>query len=314
MPTPIPAAGTIPWRMRGDRLEVALVHRPRYDDWSWAKGKLDPDEEWPVAAARETLEETGLEVRLGLPLPEARYTVLGRDGRPAEKVVRYWAAQVSGGHGRLLHEIDEVAWLDARTAHDRLDYARDRHQLLSLVRRHQAGVLDTWPLVLVRHAHAVPRSAWDHPDDTIRPLDAAGTARADALVPVLAAYGVTRVVTSPSERCLATVAPFAAASGAKVRTRHALSEEGYADDPDEAIRRLHRVLERGRPVAVCSHGPLMPALVDLLHGHADDADEEHREHLLAAADEKLVKGEALVCHVHGRGPAARVVAVERHRP
>ncbi|HQV84172.1 MAG TPA: NUDIX domain-containing protein, partial [Ornithinibacter sp.] len=78
----IPAAGTLPWRLRDGELEVALVHRPRYDDWSWAKGKLDPGEDWAVAAVRETVEETGLVVRLGPPLPEARYTLLGRDGTP----------------------------------------------------------------------------------------------------------------------------------------------------------------------------------------------------------------------------------------
>jgi 8-oxo-dGTP diphosphatase len=68
----VPAAGTLPWRRRRGQLEVALVHRPKYDDWSWAKGKLDPDEEWPAAAVRETLEETSLEVSLGRPLPPCR--------------------------------------------------------------------------------------------------------------------------------------------------------------------------------------------------------------------------------------------------
>ena len=71
----------------------------KYDDWSWAKGKLDPGEEWPVAAARETAEETGLDVHLGMPLPTAEYTVLDRDRRPRDKQVRYWAAEVVGGDG-----------------------------------------------------------------------------------------------------------------------------------------------------------------------------------------------------------------------
>lgn len=313
MPTTIPAAGTVPWRVEGHALQVALVHRPRYDDWSWAKGKLDPDEEWPVAAVRETYEETGLVVRLGVPLPEARYTVLEKDGVPGDKVVRYWAAQVTGGHGRLLNEIDDVEWLDPRTAHDRLDYARDQDQLLALVRWHQAGLLATWPLVLVRHARAVGRGSWKGADDTRRPLDAAGRARAVALGPVLAAYGVDRVVSSPSERCVATVRPFADEAGTRLRTKAGLSEEGFADDPARAVQHLNRILEKGRPTAVCSHGPVLPALVDVLAGICEAAGDEDRLRLAEAAEDRLDKGEGLVCHVAGTGARARIVAVERHR-
>ncbi|MBM6401532.1 NUDIX hydrolase [Phycicoccus sonneratiae] len=314
MPTTIPAAGSLPWRVRDHALEVALVHRPRYDDWSWAKGKLDPGEDWASAAARETHEETGLRVRLGVPLPEARYTLLDRDGKPGDKVVRYWAATVVGGDGRLVNEIDDVEWLDPRVAHDRLDYARDREQLRALVRHHQAGTLDTWPLVLVRHAHAVARGAWDGELDTLRPLDREGRARAAALVDVLGAYVPERVVSSPSLRCVDTVVPFAAGAGMKVRTRNGLSEEGFADDPSKAVRRLQKVVAAGRPTVLCSHGPVLPALLEVVHALAGDADPGDLARLEAAARERLVKGEALVCHVAGAGPSARVVAVERHLP
>lgn len=314
MPTTIPAAGTLPWRVRDHDLEVALVHRPRYDDWSWAKGKLDPGEEWAPAAVRETHEETGLQVRLGVPLPEARYTLLDKDGRPGDKVVRYWAATVTGGDGRLVNEIDDVAWLDPRTAHDRLDYARDREQLRALVRHHQAGMLDTWPLVLVRHARAVARGAWSGSDDTQRPLDRVGTARARALVDVLGAYAPERVVSSPSVRCLDTVEPFATLGRMRVRERNGLSEEGFAEDPSRAVRRLQKIVAAGRSTVVCSHGPVLPALLEVLHGLAGDAEAGSVALLEEAAREKLVKGEALVCHVAGAGPSARVVAVERHLP
>ncbi|MGG5260272.1 NUDIX hydrolase [Phycicoccus avicenniae] len=314
MPTTIPAAGTLPWRVREHGLEVALVHRPRYDDWSWAKGKLDPGEEWAPAAARETLEETGLRVRLGVPLPEARYTLLDKDGRPGDKVVRYWAASVTGGDGRLVNEIDDVAWLDPRIAHDRLDYARDREQLRALVRHHQAGTLDTWPLVVVRHAHAVARGSWEGELDTLRPLDRTGRERAAGLVGVLEAYGPERVVSSPSLRCVDTVVPFAAASGMKVRTRNGLSEEGFADDPAKAVRRLQKIVEQARPTVLCSHGPVLPALVEVLVGLAGASEDEQVARLRDAGREKLVKGEALVCHLAGAGASARVVAVERHLP
>jgi 8-oxo-dGTP diphosphatase len=313
----IPAAGTLPWRVRDDGvLEVALVHRPRYDDWSWAKGKLDPGEDWAVAAARETEEESGLVVRLGPALPEARYTVLGPDGTPDDKVVRYWSAQVTGGEGHLVHEIDELVWLDVPSAHARLDYARDRDQLLALVRLQQTNRLDTWPLLLVRHAHAVARGKW-RGKDRKRPLDPAGRRRAAELGPVLAAYGVRRLVSSPSERCVCTVEPYAVAAGLRIRTRRGLSEEGFEAAPQLSHRLLGRLLDRGEPSLLCTHGPVLPALMDDLEPRLDldrAGAVEVVEAFAEARDEKLGKGEALVCHVVGTGEAARVVAVERHLP
>ena len=141
--------------------------------------------------------------------------------------MRYWAAEVVGGDGTLVNEIDEVAWLDVDAATARLSYARDREQLRALVRADR-GTLTTWPLVIVRHAKSRSRSTW--PDaDPLRPLDARGRERAEALVPILAAYGVTRVVTSPSVRCLDTVLPYAVAARLKVRLKPGLSEEGFAE-------------------------------------------------------------------------------------
>ncbi|HEX6888773.1 MAG TPA: histidine phosphatase family protein, partial [Candidatus Nanopelagicales bacterium] len=233
------------------------------------------------------------------------------------KVVRYWSARVTGGDGHLLNEIDEVVWVPVPEAHARLDYARDRDQLLALVRLQQTDRLDTWPLVFVRHAHAVARGSWSGADDTQRPLDDEGRARAVALSAVLTAYGVTRVVTSPSERCLRTVEPYAVSAAVKLRTRRGLSEEGFEAAPDKAHRHLSRLVQRGEPALLCTHGPVLPALLDDLAGRLDldkPASVEVVEEFAEARDEKLVKGEALVCHVVGRGDEARVVAVERHRP
>jgi 8-oxo-dGTP diphosphatase len=311
----IPAAGTLPWRRRRGELQVALVHRPKYDDWAWAKGKLDPGEEWPAAAVRETHEETALEVRLGRPLPGATYTVLDRDGEPVTKEVRYWAAEVTGGGGPLANEIDEVRWLDVAAASDRLDYARDRDQLRALVRADNTGALSTWPLALVRHAKAVPRSRWKNPDDQLRPLDGAGEQRARAIVPLLAAYGVKRVVSSPSARCADTVRPYAAWLGRPMRLKHGLSEEGYAEDPTLAVRHLHRLLQRGRPTVVCSHGPVLPDLLNGLASLVDPTSDDSADAaklLDEAAESAMAKGEVLVAHLVDTGESARLVAVERY--
>lgn len=306
----VPAAGALPWRRRRGRLEVLLVHRPRYDDWAWSKGKLDDGEEWPVAAVREVLEETGLLVRLGRPLPPSTYRVLGRDGQPATKSTRYWAAEVIGGDGRLVHEIDEVDWLGVAEAAERLTYSRDRDQLRAVVRADKEQCLTTWPLVVVRHAHARPRSSWQGPDPQ-RPLDQAGRTRAAALVPLLAAYAVDRLVSSPSARCTETLTPYAADRGLTLRLRDGLSEEGYAERPDRAVRHLARVLERGGSTAFCSHGPVLPELLEYL---ATTASDEAAGLLRAARADGMTKGEALVAHVVGTGAEAKVTAVERHLP
>ncbi len=313
--TAIPAAGTVPWRRRRGALEVAMVHRPRYDDWSWAKGKLDPGEDWPVAAVRETEEETGLEVRLGIPLPPTSYTVLDRSGEPATKEVRYWAAEVTGGTGELENEIDEVTWLDVATAHDTLDYARDRDQLRALVRADAAGALTTWSLTVIRHGKARSRSSWPD-EDPLRPLDARGLAQAAALVPLLAAFGVVRLVSSTSCRCVGTLRPYAAVRGLPLRLKEGLSEEGFTADPDRSVRHLRRLLERGASAALCTHGPVLPTLFETLRQHVDlTADDGPAADavLSQVADEPMSKGEAVVCHLAGVGDTAHIVAVERHR-
>jgi len=292
------------------------VHRPKYDDWSWAKGKLDPGEDWAVAAVRETAEETSLDVSLGRPLPGAVYTVLDGSGQPATKEVRYWAAEATRPAGPLTNEIDEVRWLDVTAAADRLDYARDRDQLRAVVRADNAGTLTTWPLVLVRHARAVSRGSWDH-EDPVRPLDRTGRARAADLALLLAAYAVRRLVSSPSVRCTDTLRPYAARSGLPLRTKNGLSEEGYAEDDRRAPRHLERLLERGVPAALCSHGPVLPPLLAMLHDRVDGGEPEAAETarlLRGAEQDKMGKGELVVAHLVGTGDDARVVAVERHQP
>ncbi len=313
MASVIPAAGTLPWRRRDGQLEVALVHRPKYDDWSWAKGKLDPGERPCVAAARETFEETGLVVRLGVPLPSSEYPVLDSTGGPATKQVHYWAAKVIGGNGTLEHEIDEVRWVDITAANSMLDYARDREQLLALVRADRADELKTWPLALVRHTKAVPRAKWTG-DERVRPLDAVGRTQAKTVASVLEAYGITRVVTSSSTRCRATVEPYAAMAGLRLHVRESLSEEGFEERPDGALRQLDKVLDRAQPAVICSHGPVIPSLLEVLRErttYSADRGDTVGVRLDEAAKKAMGKGEVLVCHMVGTGADSRVVDVER---
>lgn len=122
----VKAAGGVVWRPApdgGEGIEVLIVHRPRYDDWSLPKGKLDPGEGFEDAAVREIAEETGVHGRLGTALGEVRYT--DRRGRP--KVVRWWAVEVDRVSTRTAgeDEVDEVRWVPLGEVDDLLTYATD---------------------------------------------------------------------------------------------------------------------------------------------------------------------------------------------
>lgn len=303
------AAGVLPYRVRGGTLKVAVVHRPHYDDWSWAKGKLDRGEDWAAAAVREAFEETGLRVRLGMPLPDALYRV-----GAGLKRVRYWAASVVGGSGELEHEIDEVAWLRPEAAAERLSYGHDREQLSALVALHEAGRLDTWPLLVVRHAVAVGRGSWKKADP-LRPLLPEGHARAAALVGLIDAYDPETVLSSPSVRCTATVRPFTESRDLPLVTKKGLSEEGFEATPDRVVKHLDRLLTEGRPAALCTHRPLLPTILETLRDRvAPTLDRGDRRMLGRLITVPLDKGEVLALTMSGTGEDAKVVAVERHRP
>jgi 8-oxo-dGTP diphosphatase len=118
----VKASGGVVWRRRAGGIEVALVHRPRYDDWSFPKGKLDRGESWEDAALREVEEEVGLRCRLGHELPPTSY----RDNKGRAKVVRYWMMEPLDGEFAPSHEVDEVRWLAPADADRLLSYEHDR--------------------------------------------------------------------------------------------------------------------------------------------------------------------------------------------
>ena len=124
----VKASGGVVWRRAAGGLEVALVHRPKYDDWSFPKGKLDAGESWEDAALREVEEEIGLRCRLGAELSSARYT--DRKGRA--KVVRYWLMEPVGGEFVPNEEVDEVRWMPYAQAATRLSYPHDRELVSEL--------------------------------------------------------------------------------------------------------------------------------------------------------------------------------------
>ncbi|QBX55820.1 NUDIX hydrolase [Nocardioides seonyuensis] len=283
-PRDVRAAGAVVTRSNGD---VVLVHRPKYDDWSFPKGKVDPGEHVVATAVREVAEETGLGIRLGPPLSAQRYRLEG--GRI--KHVDYWVARVVGDDDVTRYpandEIDLVEWLPWDEAAERLTHQHDRETLAQArpLRRRTRAV------VVLRHAKARSRKSWTD-DDRLRPLLQVGVDQAARLVPVLAAFGVTAVHCSSSRRCVDTVRPYADATGLEVHLHDELSEEdasveGVLDLVDEALQ------ERAG-VVLCSHRPVLPTILDAL----------------CAEDATLEVGELLVQHRR----KGRVVATERHLP
>ena len=124
------AAGGVPVRRRGEgEIEVLVVHRPKYSDWTFPKGKVKDGERDEVAALREVEEETGLRCGLGAELASTQYI----DPKSRQKTVRYWAMESCSGRFEPGEEVDEVAWLTPTAAAQRLTYGRDREVLRSLV-------------------------------------------------------------------------------------------------------------------------------------------------------------------------------------
>jgi 8-oxo-dGTP diphosphatase len=118
----VKASGGVVWRREPDgAVELVVVHRPRYDDWSLPKGKLDPDESWEEAALREVEEEIGFRCRLGRELPQTEYT----DQKGRSKVVRYWLMEPEEGEFAPNDEVDELRWLIPSAAAELLTYPHD---------------------------------------------------------------------------------------------------------------------------------------------------------------------------------------------
>ncbi|WP_229880953.1 NUDIX hydrolase [Amycolatopsis bartoniae] len=248
------AAGAVLWRDSGRGTEVAVVHRPRYDDWSLPKGKLDPGETFPDAAVRELAEETGFRAVLGRRLRTVRYPVRGE-----EKVVEYWSARAGAGEFSPDDEVDALRWVPVAEAPGALTYRMDVEVLSAFTALPPA--LTT--LLLVRHAKAGKRSEWTG-DDDLRPLSPAGQRQADALRRLLPLFGVDRLFSAPRLRCVQTVHGVAEDLGVEVVQEPLLSEEEYWSDPARGLGRLLAIAAGGGTPAVCSQGGVIPDVVAAL--------------------------------------------------
>ena len=260
-PAVVRAAGCAVWRQfDGGPLETALVHRPKYDDWSLPKGKPEDGEHLLQTAVREVTEETGLAVVVGRRSVRTCYDVTGPDGAPLPKEVDYWTAQWTGGEFVANDEADELRWQPVGDAAALCSHEHDRAVLADLER---TDVPRAPTLVLVRHGHAGSRSDWDGPDD-LRPLDSRGRAEARRLAEVLPLLAPQAVFTAPPVRCRETVTPLAERLGHDLQLLPELGEDGFGADPEAGMAVVERLLAPRAapgPTVVCSQGGAIPSVL-----------------------------------------------------
>lgn len=309
---PVRAAGVVLVRGGSHGRETLVIHRAHRADWSLPKGKVEPGEHVLTTAVRECDEETGVVPILGARLATQTYVALGEP-----KIVDYWVARIGSDQGFAPDdEVDEIRWMTARQAHAQLTYPRDADLVDAAL-----AMPDTTPLIVLRHTQALRRTAFNGQHDADRPLSGRGRSQAKAVVPLLAAYGITAVHSSDAVRCRETVRYFAESVGATVENEPSLSEEGHERARRDSRTRILELAAMRVPVVVCTHRPVLPTIVQALatlpggDKHAD------------SFDPRLPPGGCLVVHrsfddatddsVNGADNGAevaapRVIAVERH--
>lgn len=298
----IVAAGAVITRNNNGTREFLVVHRGYREDWSFPKGKPDPGEHILETAIREVREESGFSVELGVRLPSTHYMK-----NNSTKDVHYWHAHVVDGEFTPNNEVDEVAWLSYEKAHDILTYERDQEVLAAA----NNAVL-TSPLIIMRHTQATKRAEWAvvndalSADDTSRPLTAVGRIQAIGLIPALAAFGINQLHSSSSARCRDTLGPYASARGISIHLEPELSEERHEIDEKAARARIEAIARVEGPVALCTHRPVMPTVMDALADLFDVAEVNKK-----TFDPALTPGSMVIYHRNSTN-LKEIVAVERH--
>ena len=252
------ASGGVVWREGPAGIELLLVHRPRYDDWTFPKGKLEPGESLVECARREVREEAGVSPLIGRYLGHVSY--LRQAPATRQKEVHYWAMHADQVDFAPSDEVDRIRWVAEDSFADHVSYPTER----SLGER----LVDGWRapserILLTRHADAGKRNRAPGPDSA-RPLSERGRAEAAGLVEYLEGFPIDAILTSYAARCLQTVVPVATARKRVPQLAIELWEES---GPAEV-----RALLADRPtgtVLLCSHRPIVGTILRALLGEND---------------------------------------------
>ncbi|GAB7043376.1 MULTISPECIES: NUDIX hydrolase [Catenuloplanes] len=289
------AAGGVLWRPAAHGPEICLIHRPKYDDWSLPKGKLDPGEHPLTAAVREVGEETAVPAVPQVRLPAIRY-----ETRDAAKLVEYWSMRprpdVEAAPFTPNAEVDDLRWLPVPQARKLLSYPHDGR----VVDAFAALPPVTAVLAVVRHGHAGRREAWPGADSA-RPLDEVGALESRELAELCAHLGPQRLISASPRRCQQTLAPLAATVDLPVEVDASFDEPRSGERPEQrhevAADRIRVLAAAGEPVVVCSQGKIIPDALCRVAGHGTPRDFHSPKGtgwLLAFAGDRLVGSDRLL--------------------
>ena len=283
------AAGALVWRKSKEKkIEIAVIHRPKYNDWTIPKGKVELNESSIACAYREVIEETSIETEFGMYLGEVKYQSL--DG---PKQVSFWSAQVVKENTFTPNsEVDEIKWVEAAKAAKFLSLDSDR-EILSKFNKLK---YESKPLVLLRHAKALSRDEWQGDDDD-RPLDSLGQMQAKRLLSIYQAFNLEQIHTSDAIRCYDTVEPMAKALGLRLEVSNKLSESAFKKDKEDAFDYARDLIKSDKRALLCSHNPILPKVLNKLTKKSDVESDE----------EKLYPADAWVIHRIGK----EVIQIDR---
>ena len=261
----IQAAGAVVWRNNKDKTEVAIIHRPKYNDWSFPKGKLEIGESLIACAHREVFEETNIQTEFGPFLGDIEY--LTPDGK---KQVSFWAAKaITDKDFSPNSEVDQLKWVEVKKVKELLSLETDKKILAQFIKLD----CDTKPFILLRHAKAITRDEWQGDDDD-RPLDSLGQNQAKRLLSIYQVYNIEQIHTSDAVRCYDTVNPMVKGLGIKLEVTGKLGENAYKKDKEKAFDYAKELIKEDARILLCSHNPILPKMLNRLTKKSDvDADE-----------------------------------------
>lgn len=250
----IRAAGALLWRENSQlEIEIALIHRPRYGDWSLPKGKVDDGETTLQCAYREVFEETGVKAQFTRELGSVEYLESGESKR-----VKYWAAKAPSfdQQFKVNEEVDEIRWLNPVDATSLATHDSDK----SIIENFLSQEPRTDTLIILRHTKALERGDWDDLDSK-RTLDEKGLQQAASLITHLAPFAIDEIYSSDYIRCVQTVTPLADVRNLRITEIPNLNEENFDLDPERSISFANAVKQDEKNILLCSHNPVIPTML-----------------------------------------------------